>query len=111
VLAMSDEVLAFRTRESDQGATDLNGDGDTLDYVGHLRDLSVGATTNLELATETIAVAGATVAFRVNESQQGMTDLNGDGDASDSVLFVTMLPLFADGFETGKTTKWSATVP
>jgi hypothetical protein len=111
VLGMSDEVLAFRTRESDQGTTDLNGDGDTLDYVGHLRDLSTGVTTNLELATETIAVAEATVAFRVNEWQQGMTDLNGDSDASDGVLFVTMLPLFADGLETGTTSKWSSVVP
>ncbi|MDX2438468.1 MAG: hypothetical protein QNL88_15655 [Acidobacteriota bacterium] len=111
VLSMSDEVLAFRTRESDQDTTDLNGDGDFLDYVGHLHDLSTGLTTNLELATETIAVAEATVAFRVNESQQGMTDLNGDGDASDAVLFVTMLPLFADGFETGNTSKWSSVVP
>ena len=102
VLSMSDEVLAFRTRESDQDTTDLNGDGDLLDYVGHLHDLSTGLTTNLELATETIAVAETTVAFRVNESQQGGADLNGDGDASDAVLFVTMLPLFADGFETGK---------
>jgi hypothetical protein len=112
VLGMSDEVLAFRTRESDQGTTDLNGDGDTLDYVGHLRDLSTGVTTNLELATaDAIAVAEATVTFRVNEWQQGMTDLNGDSDASDGVLFVTMLPLFADGLETGNTIKWSATVP
>ncbi len=111
VLAMSDEVLAFRTRESDQDMTDLNGDGDAVDYVGQLHDLSTGVTTNLELATETIAVAEATVAFRVNESQQGGTDLNGDGDASDAVLFVTMLPLFADGFETGYTIKWSAMVP
>jgi hypothetical protein len=111
VLAMSDEVLAFRTRESDQGTTDLNGDGDAVDYVGQLHDLSTGVTTNLELATETIVVAGATIAFRVNESQQGMTDLNGDSDASDAVLFVTVLPLFADGFETGNTIKWSVTVP
>ena len=111
VLSMSDEVLAFRARESDQDTTDLNGDGDVLDYVGHLHDLSTGLTTNLELATETIAVAETTVAFRVNESQQGGADLNGDGDASDAVLFVTMLPLFADGFETGKTSKWSAAEP
>jgi hypothetical protein len=112
VLAMSDEVLAFRTRESDQGATDLNGDGDAVDYVGHLHDLSTGVTTNLELATtDAIAVAEATVVFRVFESQQGMTDLNGDGDASDAVLFVTMLPLFADGFETGITGKWTKVVP
>ena len=112
VLSMSDEVLAFRTRESDQDTTDLNGDGDAVDYVGHLHDLSTGVTTNLELATaDAIVVAEATVAFRVNEWQQGMTDLNGDGDASDAVLFVTMLPLFADGFETGKTSKWSATAP
>jgi hypothetical protein len=111
VLSMSDEVLAFRVRESDQDTTDLNGDGDVLDYVGHLHDLSTGLTTNLELATETIAVAETTVAFRVNESQQGGADLNGDGDASDAVLFVTMLPLFADGFETGKTSKWSAAEP
>jgi len=109
---MSDEVLAFRTRESDQGATDLNGDGDAVDYVVQLHDLSTGVTTNLELATtDTIAVAETTVAFRVFESQHGMTDLNGDGDASDVVLFVTMLPLFADGFETGYTSKWSAMVP
>jgi len=111
VLAMSDEVLAFRTRESDQDTTDLNGDGDALDYVGHLHDLSTGVTTSLELATETIAVAEATVAFRVLESQQGMTDLNGDGDASDAVLFVTVLPFFTDGFETGDTSAWSNTVP
>jgi hypothetical protein len=111
VLAMSGEVLAFRTRESDQGGVDLNGDGDAVDYVGHLHDLSTGVTTNLELATETIAVAEATVAFRVNESQQGMMDLNGDSDASDAVLFVTMLPLFADGFETGYTSKWAKVVP
>jgi len=111
VLSMSDEILAFRTRESDQDTTDLNGDGDTLDYVGHLHDLATGVTTNLELATETIAVAGATVAFRVNESQQGGTDLNGDGDATDSVLFVVAGPLFADGFESGDTTLWSASTP
>jgi hypothetical protein len=109
---MSDEILAFRTRESDQDTTDLNGDGDTLDYVGHLHDLSTGVTTNLELATETIAVAGSTVAFRVNESQQGGTDLNGDGDATDAVLFVVVVgPLFADGFESGDTSIWSNTVP
>ncbi len=111
VLAMSDQVLAFRTRESDQDTTDLNGDGDILDYIGHLHDFSSGVTTNLELATETIAVAEATVAFRVNESQQGMTDLNGDSDASDAVLFVALLRLFADGFETGNTSAWSSTVP
>lgn len=111
VLAMSEVVLAFRTRESDQDTTDLNADGDTLDYVGHLFDLSTGVTTNLELATEAISVAEATVAFRVLESQQGMTDLNGDGDASDAVLFVTRLRLFADGFEIGDTSKWSTTVP
>ena len=69
------------------------------------------STSNLELATQTIAVAEATVAFRVYESLQGMADLNGDGDASDAVLFVTMLPLFADGFETGRTSKWSAAIP
>jgi hypothetical protein len=111
VAEMSDEVLAFRTRESDQGVTDLNADGDTLDYVGHLHDLATGETTNLELATETIAVIGRTVAFRVNESQQGMTDLNGDGDATDAVLFVTVEAIFADGFESGSTAAWSTTVP
>jgi hypothetical protein len=111
VADISDEVLAFRTRESDQGATDLNGDGDTLDFVGHLHDLATGETTNLELATETIAVIGRTVAFRVNESQQGMTDLNGDGDATDAVLFVTVEAIFADGFETGTTSGWSSAVP
>ena len=42
-------------------------------------------------------MAEETVAIRVNESQQGGADLNGDSDASDAVLFVTVLPvLFAD---------------
>jgi hypothetical protein len=111
VLAMSDEVLAFRTRESDQGGIDLNSDGDALDYVGHLHDLSTGVTTNLELAAQSIDVAERTVAFLVYESQQGMTDLNGDGDATDAVLFVTVEAIFADGFESGNTSAWSTAVP
>lgn len=111
VLEMSDEVLAFRTRESDQGATDLNGDGDAIDYVGHLHDLATGVTTNLELAAQTISVTGRSITFRVYESQQGATDLNGDGDATDAVLYVTVELLFADGFESGTTSAWSGTVP
>jgi hypothetical protein len=111
VLDMNEFALAFRTRESDQGNTDLNGDGDTLDFVGHLYDLLTGDTVNLGLATGVITVIGPTATFTVVEAQQGMTDLNGDGDSSDTVLFVTRLRLFVDGFESGDTSCWTSTVP
>ena len=74
--------------ESASGATDLNGDGDALDFVFHVHDPSLGTTTNLELAAsepnrEPRDVAppsppqfqGSRALFFVEESAQGGLDL------------------------------------
>jgi hypothetical protein len=84
-------------------ASDLNGDGDTTDYVVQIRN-EKGALTNLRLAVSMVCrgtlsppfescqpvlpvTDGSIVAFLVGESAQGL-DLNGDGEMSDDVLHV-----------------------
>ena len=84
--ALSGRWLAFSVYEQSQGA-DLNGDGDREDNVLHVRDLEAGETANLGLAASAGALSGKWLAFSVYEQGQG-ADLNGDGDASDSVLHV-----------------------
>jgi len=95
---------AFRVSEAGQGV-DLNGDGDTLDEVLSVVDLQAGTRTSLGIASAWnffnvefgtffpgFALGGDHLAFLVLESEQGGTDLNGDGDAQDRVLFTRHLP-------------------
>jgi cysteine-rich repeat protein len=87
--SVGDGFVAFRTWEAAQGHVDLNGDGDTDDYVVHVVDPVTGAITNLRLALGRESVAGGSLlAIAVNEAAQGATDLNGDGDTGDDVLHV-----------------------
>jgi hypothetical protein len=80
-------------REEDDGR-DLNGDGDSDDFVLHIADLRRGRVVN----TRTAFVAGLVsprfarefFPFFVGENGQG-GDLNGDGDAFDAVLHVASL--------------------
>lgn len=88
-------ILAFRVGEANQGAQDLNGDGDTSDRVQHLRIASIGATRNLYLAIRLdqagrsfTRIGGHLIALRQRESFIPPTDFNGDGDTTDNVLFV-----------------------
>src|SRR5262249_15487301 len=68
--------------------------GDTNDLVVHVYDRATGSVTNTRLACShddtpyatTIAATDSAVAFTVNEADQGMTDLNGDGDTNDNVV-------------------------
>ena len=86
-----------------EGAIDLNGDGDTLDYVLHRIELASGTVTNLGLSARhdsLTAGPGGRLGFAVRESSQGAMDLNGDGDTRDGVVAVlepdgslTILPL------------------
>lgn len=101
------DKIAFSVDESSQGGTDFNGDGDALDQVVHVYDVSAGVTTNLGLAGSAL-INGDLVAISVPESGQGSTDLNGDGDTLDKVLHVhdlqtaatTNLGLYVDrGFQ------------
>ena len=85
-LNVNGTLLAWAVSESRQGMTDLNGDGDTNDYVVHLADMASGTTKNLRFASASYAVDGNTLAFQVLESFHGMTDLNRDGDTMDAPL-------------------------
>jgi hypothetical protein len=89
----SPSLVAFAVPELSQGlgGTDLNGDGDTDDRVLHVFDPVTAATTNVGQeagSASNIIVVGTTVAFVTSEAAQGGTDLNGDGDAGDTVLQV-----------------------
>ena len=82
-------LVATLVDESSEGS-DLNGDGDTNDFVPHVYDHTTGMTTNIGLAFSGFAFSldGNLLAFHVFESAQGNTDLNGDGDTNDLVLHV-----------------------
>jgi len=87
IFLLEGDLLVWPVRESLQGM-DLNFDGDLSDDVLHVFDASTGSTTNVALAVEVLLleVERNWVAFGVRESAQAGTDLNGDGDASDTVL-------------------------
>ncbi len=82
----------FMVRESRQGGTDLNGDGDAEDDVAFWLDIDSGAVHNAGLTTYRDPVPfGDWLAIRVTEKNQGPTDLNGDGDETDEVVHVVDL--------------------
>jgi len=87
-LMLDDGIVVFRVPELGQGA-DLNGDGDTSDYVVHVWSASDGSATNLRLAYYGLdlgsAVSEGTVLVAASEGAAGQ-DLNGDGDRWDHVL-------------------------
>src|SRR5690606_28367578 len=68
---------------------DLNGDGDLVDGVVHVRPATVaGSWTNLRLQAFEVFVEGNVVAFATGEPFQGR-DLDGDGiKATDRILHV-----------------------
>ncbi|HGY90837.1 MAG TPA: hypothetical protein ENK43_06675 [Planctomycetes bacterium] len=82
--------------ELEQGATDLNGDGDAADDVVHMIDATTGQITNLGVAgTPLFAVNDTLVAWGVEEADEGLVDFNMDGDFGDTilVLFDPSLPV------------------
>ena len=88
--ALDGGELAFPASESGEGV-DLNGDGDTDDFVPYVYDPATDTATNVGIALHSIAggvrmtaLAGGNVAFNASESAEG-TDLNADGDTEDAV--------------------------
>ncbi len=69
---------------------DLNDDGDAADRVVHLWRTG-GGVDNFGLAATAVALSTRWVVALVPEVAQGGTDLNGDGDARDTVLAVRRL--------------------
>lgn len=83
-------LAAFLLSEGAQGGLDVNGDGDSIDWVLQLHDTARGTFWSLPIAVRTLGVSGRLVAFIVSEANQGNTDLNGDGDITDEVQFVVI---------------------
>jgi hypothetical protein len=79
-------ILAFHDEQQD--SVDLNGDQDDFDYVVQIVDAGTGALTNLGLTgnPDHTRFLDSGVLVPVFEIFQGSLDLNGDGDACDSVL-------------------------
>ncbi len=76
--------------ERDQGR-DLNADADHSDFVIFLYSRSSASPINLGLAVSPLShplLSENFLAFSVGEPEQGNSDLNGDADALDSVVFV-----------------------
>lgn len=71
---------------------DLNGDGDMADAVVHHLAFATGLVTNVGLAARTIRGDGDLFGIHVEEEAQGATDLDGDGDLNDSVLYAYLAP-------------------
>jgi len=89
----------FLALEADNGAIDLNGDGDASDWVPHVYDAELATLSNLGIAVSSndyLRFAGDFYAALVSETAHGNRDLNGDGDATDTVVAVHR-------FSTGRT--------
>jgi uncharacterized protein YodC (DUF2158 family) len=86
-------ALAFNVPEDNQN-DDLNGDGDMLlDHMVFVWDgtaaTGVGVASDGDAGYAPLADGG--LAFNASEPREGNTDLNGDGDAGDYVLFVARI--------------------
>jgi hypothetical protein len=87
LIRLGGDVLALGVSEAKQGGRDLNGDGDTDDAVLHLLDATTGVVVGSGPAlAQLVDLERGLVAFAADESGEGMSDLNGDGDAQDQVL-------------------------
>ncbi len=91
--------VAYTRDESLEGNLNgASGDTDTNDRIVQIIDAATGMSSSTGMAAANplspivgpaaLATAGGTVAFFESEADQNGTDLNGDGDALDSVLRV-----------------------
>ena len=82
-------LVSFDACEAANGV-DHNGDGDLLDAVPQLFFVDSGEVRELGRAGSAMLdeESGSILALCVSEAADGATDHNGDGDASDTVLFV-----------------------
>jgi hypothetical protein len=93
-VSIANGLVLFGVHEYSQGQTDLDGDGDVSGYVLHSFDPATGQSTNLgigwtfdEYASEFHAI-GPFVQCRASEPERAGSDLNGDHDSNDRVVFL-----------------------
>ncbi|HEV7730681.1 MAG TPA: hypothetical protein VGR62_00900 [Candidatus Binatia bacterium] len=84
-VALSASHMAALADEAGQAGAVLNGDGDAVDQVVHVRAIGAGAWTNVAEAADTLAVCGTLVPFITPEAAQG-ADRNGDTVLDDRIL-------------------------
>lgn len=87
-----DPLVAYPVNEVVLGA-DLNGDGDQIDFVLEVRDVSTGTVMNAGRAvswnaSNTIQISRGQVGFLVSETAQGGIDLDGSGVIGEFVAHV-----------------------
>jgi hypothetical protein len=80
------KFIVFSTNEAEMGV-DFSNDGDMTDDIIREYDIDKKETANLKAVGSLPAVNQKVILFVTDEAQVG-TDLNGDGDKSDSVLRV-----------------------
>lgn len=79
--------FAFQVFEPLQGGIDRNGDGDFIDAILHVHDTETGVTFDLGIAGDPIGIVGGELPiFEAREMDSGFTDLNGNGDLTDTVV-------------------------
>jgi len=86
---INDNVIGFVVNES-AISTDLNGDGDQLDNVYQLYDITTSTVINTGVTTDgnkLMTIDGDFVGLTTFEGFTS-TDLNGDGDTSDVILML-----------------------
>ena len=83
-LSASGSIIAFHTYERMNGQ-DLNGDGDTVDFVIRYYDTAMGTVTNTGAVGAAPSASGSLIFFTTAEYGIGQ-DLNGDGDLYDPVI-------------------------
>jgi hypothetical protein len=93
-LQLRDGRVTFVVSEAAEAGRDLNGDGDTNDFLLHIADLATLTTVNTRLSgsfayrtvqAPLLPVTDSRVVLPVREDRQG-TDFNFDGDMQDMVL-------------------------
>jgi hypothetical protein len=81
--SISGSLVAFSTGEW-SWESDLNGDGDTVDAIISVYDITTGILTFTDAEGLMPSISGSQIAYEVWESWYG--DLNGDGDTDDSII-------------------------
>lgn len=83
-------IIAFATPEADYGVGDLNGDGDSVDWVVRYYNISTEALINTGAEGVRPSVYENLIAFETYEEDAGI-DLNNDGDTTDSIIQYILL--------------------
>lgn len=91
LLAVAAGRAAILSSEAEDGGLDRNGDGDAADAVARIVDGIADAVVETGLAASAVAISDTVACIAVNEAAHGASDLNGDGDDDDDVLFVRVL--------------------